>query len=188
MTDVTLPPTPSQTVGPFFGFALPWPDGPYVVPADTPGAIVLTGRVLDGDGAPVTDALVETWQADSDGRFAHPDDPRGPASGGFRGFGRCPTDGEGRYRIVTLKPGRVPGPDGAAQAPHIDVSVFARGLLQRLVTRVYFPDEAEANAADPVLARVDPDRRHTLVARQEEGGYRFDIRLQGADETVFFSI
>jgi protocatechuate 3,4-dioxygenase alpha subunit len=181
--------TPSQTVGPFFAICLPWADGPFVVPEGTPGEIVVHGRVLDGAGEPVPDALVETWQADPDGRFGHPDDPRGPARGGFRGFGRCPTDAQGQWAVVTLKPGSVPGSDGTSQAPHIAVSVFARGLLHRVVTRIYFADEDEANAADPVLAAIeDPARRATLVARREGDGYRFDIHLQGERETVFFAV
>lgn len=190
MTERTiLVATPSQTVGPFFSHALPWPDGSYVVPEDHPGAIRVEGRVYDGVGAPVADALIETWQADADGRFSHPDDPRGAAASGFRGFGRCPTDADGGFFFVTLKPGAVPGPHGHAQAPHIDVSVFARGLLNRLVTRIYFPDEAEANAADPVLASIaDPAARDTLVARPEGDVLRFDIHLQGEHETAFFSI
>ena len=185
--------TPSQTVGPFLAIGLPWPDGPFVVPEDTPGAITITGVVRDGAGDPVTDALVETWQADPDGRFAHPDDPRGPTPGGyhnFRGFGRCPTAPDGSYRIVTLKPGPLPTPDGSFEAPHLDVSVFARGLLDRVVTRVYFPDEPAANAADPVLCSIGaPKRRATLIAVPEpEGQLRFDIFLQGERETVFFDV
>jgi protocatechuate 3,4-dioxygenase, alpha subunit len=185
---VNAPITPSQTVGPFFSHALPWTDGPFVVPEGTPGAIWLRGTVLDGAGDPVPDALVETWQADPDGRFDHPDDPRG-AVADFRGFGRCPTDQAGRWAILTRKPGPVPGPDGTDQAPHVDLSVFARGLLDRVVTRLYFPDEPEANAADPVLAGIaDPDARATLVAEPAADGYRFDIRLQGDRETVFFAV
>ena len=187
--------TPSQTVGPFLGIGLPWPDGPFVVPEGSPGAITITGRVVDGAGQPVSDALVETWQADPDGRFRHPDDPRGaPAEGGlaFRGFGRCPTGPDGSYRIVTLKPGPLPGPGGGTEAPHVDVSVFARGLLDRVVTRIYFPDEAQANAADPVLASIgDPARAATLVARPDPadaGLLCFDIHLQGEHETVFFDV
>ena len=183
--------TPSQTVGPFFSIGLIWPDGPFVVPEGTPGAVWLRGRVTDGAGDPVPDALVETWQADPGGRFDHPDDPRGPApaTAGFRGFGRCPTDQEGRYAILTVKPGSVPGPDGAPQAPHLGMSVFARGLLKRVVTRVYFPDEGTANGSDPVLAGVtDPDARATLVAERTDDGYRFDVRLQGDRETVFFAV
>jgi protocatechuate 3,4-dioxygenase alpha subunit len=187
--------TPSQTVGPFLALGLPWPDGPYVVPEGTDGAIRITGRVLDGAGDPVPDALVETWQAAPDGTFDHPDDPRGagPAwSHGFRGFGRSATDPAGRYFIATVKPGRVQLPDGRPQAPHLDVSVFARGLLDRVVTRIYFPDEQDANEADPVLGTVDGDRRATLIAVQEPGAgpavLRFDIRLQGPKETVFFDV
>lgn len=182
--------TPSQTVGPYLLLGLDWPDGPDVVAQATRGAVWLRGRVFDGAGDPVPDAMVETWQADPKGRFAHPDDPRGSASvAGFRGFGRSATDEQGRWAVRTLKPGRVPAPDGSWQAPHVDVSVFARGLLDRVVTRLYFPDEVEANAADPVLAAItDEDARATLVARPSEDGYVFDIRLQGAGETVFFDV
>jgi protocatechuate 3,4-dioxygenase alpha subunit len=188
---VTAKLTPSQTVGPFLAIGLPWPDGPFVVPEGTPGAITITGVVYDGAGAPVTDALVETWQAGPDGRFDHPDDPRGAAGHGFRGFGRCPTGPDGSYLIVTLKPGPLPSPGGGTEAPHLDVSVFARGLLDRLVTRIYFPDEERANAADPVLAAIgDPARVATLVARPgpEPARLCFDIRLQGDQETVFFDV
>ena len=190
---MTLPLTPSQTAGPFLTIGLIWPDGPYVVPGGTPGAITVGGEVLDGEGRLVTDALVETWQAGPDGRFAHPDDPRGAGvTAGFRGFGRCPTDAAGRYRVTTLRPGRLPAAGGGWEAPHLDVSVFARGLLDRVVTRVYFPDEQAANQADPVLRGIaDPVRRATLIASAEPGppgGFRFDIRLQGERETVFFDV
>lgn len=178
--------TPSQTVGPFFSHALTWLDGPEVVAADEPGAFWLRGTVFDGDGAPVPDALIESWQASADGRFDHPDDPRG-AVPGFRGFGRAATDQDGRWGIRTVKPGRVPGQDGRPQAPHIDLSVFARGLLDRVVTRVYLADEP-SNVEDPVLSSIPEPRRGTLVARLTEGGYVFDIRLQGVGETVFFSV
>ncbi|MFI5839319.1 protocatechuate 3,4-dioxygenase subunit alpha [Catenuloplanes sp. NPDC051500] len=180
--------TPSQTVGPYLSIGLPWPDGPSVVAEGTPGAIRITGTVFDGTGAIVPDALIETWQADPAGGFAHPDDPRGLPGTGFRGFGRCPTDDAGNWAILTLKPGTVPDREGRPQAPHIDVSVLARGLLHRVVTRIYFADEAEANAADPVLATVPAARRSTLVAPLSGDGYRFDIRLQGDHETVFFAI
>jgi protocatechuate 3,4-dioxygenase alpha subunit len=181
--------TPSATVGPYLAIGLTWDDGPHVVEPGTPGAIWLRGAVLDGNGDPVPDALVETWQADPDGRFDHPDDPRGPAARpGFRGFGRSQTVGTGEYAICTLKPGRVPDGEGGLQAPHVDVSVFARGLLDRIVTRIYFADEAEANAEDPVLRSVPEDRRGTLVARPTDDGYRLDIRLQGDGETVFFAV
>ncbi|GAB2787576.1 protocatechuate 3,4-dioxygenase subunit alpha [Amycolatopsis magusensis] len=179
--------TPSQTVGPYLSIGLPWDDGPEVVPEGTPGAIVLRGVIYDGNGVPVPDAMVETWQADADGRFDHPDDPRGRVAG-FRGFGRCPTDEQGRWSIRTVVPGAVPGTGGRTQAPHIDVSVLGRGLLHRVVTRIYFPEHAEANAADEVLASVPEDRRDTLVAVREADGYRFDVRLQGDGETVFFEV
>lgn len=190
-----LPVTPSQTVGPFFAIGLPWSDGPHVVPEGTAGAIVITGRVTDGAGEPVPDALVETWQADSGGWFGHPDDPRQPGpvpspAAACRRFGRCPTDDDGRYRIVTVRPAPLPSGDGATEAPHIDVSVFARGLLDRVVTRIYFPDEPDANAADPVLSSItERPRRDTLIAIADgPGAYRFDIRLQGDGETVFFDV
>jgi protocatechuate 3,4-dioxygenase, alpha subunit len=179
--------TPSQTVGPFFALGLPWEDGPFVVPAGTDGAVRVRGRVFDGAGEPVSDALVETWQADPAGRFPHPDDPRGPATG-FRGFARCPTAESGAWEIVTLKPGPVPGANGALQAPHLAVSLFARGLLDRIVTRIYFGDEPEANATDPVLALLDRDRRATLVAAPADGGYAIDFHLQGDRETAFFRV
>jgi protocatechuate 3,4-dioxygenase alpha subunit len=186
---VTLPPTPSQTIGPFFAVGLLWPDGPDVVAEGTAGAVRIAGRVLDGAGDPVPDALVETWQAGPNGCFAHPDDPRGRGSSGFRGFGRSGTDAEGRWAIRTLKPGPVPAPDGGTEAPHLDVSVFARGLLGRVVTRIYFPDEAEANAADPVLCSIpDPGARARLVAVLDDDGLRFDVHLQGEQETPFLAI
>jgi protocatechuate 3,4-dioxygenase alpha subunit len=182
--------TPSQTVGPFFAIGLPWDAGPLVVPRDAPGAIRIRGTVYDGAGEAVPDALIETWQADPEGRFA--DVHRyGEVSAlsGFRGFGRCGTaNGDGAFELVTVKPGRVPWPAGGWQAPHIDVSVFARGMLDRCVTRIYFADEAQANASDPVLRGVPPERRDTLLARPIDGDYAFDIRLQGPDETVFFAV
>ena len=182
--------TPSQTVGPFLAIGLPWADGPFVVPEGTPGAITITGRVLDEAGDPVPDALVETWQADPEGRFDHPDDPRGAVSG-FRGFGRSATDADGGFMIVTLRPGPLPSQAGGTEAPHLDVSVFARGLLDRVVTRIYFADETEANAADPVLSAIaEPERRETLIATPggEPGVFRFDVRLRGERETVFFDV
>jgi protocatechuate 3,4-dioxygenase alpha subunit len=172
--------TPSQTVGPFFGFALPWADGPAAVPAGTAGAVRIAGRVLDGRGDPVPDALIETWQVA----------PAAPAAR-FRGFARAASDGEGRYAIVTVKPAAVRDATGALHAPHLAVSLFARGLLKRLVTRIYFADEEAANRADPVLARLgDPAARATLIAVAEHDGrgYRFDLRLQGEGETVFFEL
>ena len=189
--------TPSQTVGPFFAYCLT-PRG-YdfselvsndLVTDDTSGErIRIEGRVFDGDGQPVTDAMIEIWQADAQGRYAHPADGRAAPNARFRGFGRAGTDDEGRYGFTTVKPGPVPGPDGRLQAPHINVHVFARGVLRHMMTRIYFADEA-ANEADPILALVPADRRGTLVARRDgQHGlptYVFDIRLQGEDETVFF--
>jgi protocatechuate 3,4-dioxygenase alpha subunit len=161
---VSLPPTPSQTVGPFFSFGLLREPRAQLVRSDAPGAVRLEGRVLDGAGDPVDDALVEIW---------HPD----------IGFGRCGTGAEGRFEFVIAKPGRAEG-----QAPHLAVMVFARGLLRQAMTRIYFPGE-ETNAADPVLSSIpDPDDRATLVAREEAGALRFDIRLQGERQTVFFAV
>ena len=171
---MSAPGTPSQTVGPYLSIGLSWDEGPHVVAAGAAGAVWLRGTIRDGSGKPVPDALVETWQPDPAGRFHPP---------GFRGLGRCPTDDDGRYAIRTVKPGTVEG-----QAPHIDVSVLARGLLHRVVTRIYFADEPAANSADPVLTRVPAARRGTLVADQADDGYRFDITLQGSDETVFFTV
>lgn len=171
-------PTPSQTIGPFFGFALPREGGERVVDPAAPGALRIEGQVVDGGGEPVPDALLEIWQAGPDGRYAD-----------GAGFARCGTDAEGVFHFVTVKPGRVRAPDGRPQAPHLHVTVFARGLLRLLRTRMYFPDEEEANAADPVLAGIDdPPARATLVAREEDGILRFDVRLQGEGETVFFAV
>jgi protocatechuate 3,4-dioxygenase alpha subunit len=187
-----LVPTPSQTAGPFVSIGTEWNSTGLVVPESTPGARSIVGRVTDGAGAPVTDAMLEFWQADPEGRF--PSAPA-PADGSsstppWTGFARALTDGEGSFRLVTLKPGPVPGPSGETQAPHVDISIFARGLLQRLVTRLYFPDEAALNASDPVLSGLgDAALASRLVASREEGNrsLRFDIRLQGDQETVFFA-
>ena len=184
--------TPSQTVGPFFAFSLTPADygypaltGPDLLVEGVVGTpIRIAGRVLDGEGEPVPDAMIEIWQADGNGRYPGPG-----ANTPFKGFGRSETRGPG-FAFRTVKPGRVPGPNGRPQAPHINVSVFARGILRRMFTRLYFADEP-ANEADPVLALVPPDRRQTLIARRDgtvDGLplYVFDIRLQGEDETVFF--
>jgi protocatechuate 3,4-dioxygenase alpha subunit len=179
-----LLPTPSQTVGPYFGMALPWPDGPRVVRDGSPGAFWIRGRVTDGAGEPVSDALIETWQADPEGRFPDGEDD---AQGRFRGFGRCPTDAAGCYGILTVMPGPVRGPEGASQAAHIDVAVFARGLLRQVITRIYFPEDP-ANAVDPVFSSVPKPEQATLLANRTEDGYRFDIRLQGDDATAFFDL
>jgi protocatechuate 3,4-dioxygenase, alpha subunit len=185
-----FPTTPSQTVGPFFAIGMPWEAGPYAVPEDTPGAIRIAGMVYDGAGMPVPDSMIETWQCDPHGHFADLHGYGEPSQlAGFRGFARfAAEDGDGRFEIVTVKPGRLPGLRTAVQAPHIDVSVFARGMLHRCVTRIYFGDETDANAADPVLASVPADRRSTLLAQPVEGGYQFDIHLQGEGETVFFAV
>jgi protocatechuate 3,4-dioxygenase alpha subunit len=182
--------TPSQTVGPYFAIGLPWPEGPHAVPEGTAGAIAITGTVYDGAGVPVPDHLIEIWQADPDGRFADLYDHGGPSElSGFRGFARYGVEvGDGTFEILTVKPGRVATPGGTLQAPHIDVTIMARGMLNRCVTRIYFADEESANAEDPVLARVPADRRGTLLAQPQDGGYRFNIRLQGPGETVFFDV
>ena len=188
--------TPSATVGPYLAIGLTWPDGPWAAEEGVAGGIWLRGRVFDGAGDVVPDAMIETWQADPDGRFPSPDDPRGAvAYPGFRALGRSHTVvPAGEYGILTLKPGRVPDGEGGLQAPHVDVSVFARGLLDRVVTRIYFADEAEANAEDPVLAGLPDDAsRRTLIAQPTADGYALDIHLQscadkGMDETVFFAV
>lgn len=178
--------TPSQTVGPFFHAALPYDAGPRLVAEDDPAAVRLTGRVLDGDGQPVPDALVEIWQAGADGAFA--DRPGVYAEpGGFRGFGRCATDAAGAYDFVTHRPAAVPTADGVPQAPHIAMAVFARGMLRQVVTRVYFADEATTNETDPLLREAGA-RATTLLAHATEDGYRFDVHLQGEQETVFLDI
>jgi protocatechuate 3,4-dioxygenase, alpha subunit len=183
--------TPTQTVGPFLSIGLTWDDGPDVVPPGSPSAIEIVGHLYDGNGAAVPDGLIETWQADSDGHFAHPDDPRegqSLAPVGFRGFGRSATDADGRWHVTTVKPAPLPTPDGSVEAPHLDVSVFARGLLDRVVTRIYFPDETAANRNDPVLSALEPARRASLIARPAGDMLHFDIHLQGPDETVFFDV
>jgi len=182
--------TASQTVGPFFAIGMSWEDSHRLAGERAKGErIAIGGRVLDEAGAPVPDALVELWQADADGHHAHPADAnRARADKAFRGFGRAATDDTGRYRFETVKPGRVAAPDGTMMAPHINVGVFARGLLCRLATRIYFPGDPGLDT-DPVLARVPAARRPTLIARKDRGKenrYRFDIQLGGAAETVFF--
>lgn len=187
--------TGSQTVGPFFFPCLLREDAcrnVLVMPETVGERIRIEGRVLDGDGVPVSDAMVEIWQANVHGRYRHPLD-QGPAAldPSFMGFGRCGTDDNGSYWFETVKPGPVPFSDGRLQAPHICVSVFARGLLNHLVTRLYFADEP-VNVDDPVLHYVPAERQATLLARREMGSdlavYRFDIVLQGVGETVFFNL
>ncbi|CAN5346268.1 protocatechuate 3,4-dioxygenase subunit alpha [soil metagenome] len=206
--------TPSQTVGPFFHYGLPWKGGADLVGTDDMGArpelfpedhyvlnvssprgavsgeaIILEGMVYDADGQPVPDAMIEIWQANAVGRYASPNDNRAALSldEGFIGFGRASTSAEGLYRFKTVLPGAVPGPGNSLQAPHIAVGVFGRGLIKRLATRVYFDGQA-ANETDPILALVPAERRDTLIARQIGDIWRFDIVLQGARETVFFDI
>ena len=191
--------TPSQTVGPYFAYGLtpeqygyPFASiaGPVLATEESEGErIRIEGRVLDGAGAAVSDAMIEIWQADAQGRYAHPADPRG-SNIRVTGFGRVGTgtDPDCRFVFETVKP----GPLGDGQAPHVSLIVFLRGLLSHAYTRLYFADEAAANAADPVLATVPEERRATLIAERDESGagvvYRFDIHLQGDRETVFFDL
>ena len=191
--------TPSQTVGPYFKYGLTpggdyrWTDvfGNDLVTPDVSGErIRIVGTVFDGDGKIVTDSMLEIWQADAQGRFADPQDRRAIPNSAFKGFGRCGTDASGSYSFHTIKPGTVPGPGGKPQAPHILLAVFARGMTQQAMTRIYFEDEA-SNAVDPILALVPTDRRMTLIAKREAGKattYRLDIHLQGDRETVFFDV
>jgi protocatechuate 3,4-dioxygenase alpha subunit len=176
---MSLHATTSQTVGPYLHIGLTWMIIESLAPAGVPGQrVTIRGRVLDGDGKPVNDALVEIWQADGRGQYS---------GKRFRGFGRSATDDNGEFRFRTIKPGRVPGPDGKPQAPHILAVIFMRGQLKHLVSRIYFPDEA-ANAKDAVLALVPKERRGTLIARKtgKPGVLEWNVILQGEDETVFF--
>jgi protocatechuate 3,4-dioxygenase alpha subunit len=161
-------PTPSQTVGPFFGFGLPFDQGSQAVPPGSPGALRIEGQLLDGAGDPVPDGLLEVWHGDQ--------------------FARCRTDTEGAFRFIVTKPSPLPGPGGRTQAPHLNLTVFGRGLLRHLATRIYFPDEQQANAADPILERLDADSRATLVARRDGDILHFDVRLQGDRQTTFFAL
>jgi protocatechuate 3,4-dioxygenase alpha subunit len=193
--------TPFQPVGPYFHVML---DGlgriPRLARDDARGErITIAGVLRDGAGQPVADGMIELWQADAEGRYHHPEDPRmASADPGFWGYGRTDTDDSGSYRFETIKPGRVPAADGRLpagtperhflmQAPHILVSVYAPGILKRCVTRMYFDDDP-ANDADPMLQLVPAHRRHTLLATREGAGYRFDIVLQGENETAFFDV
>lgn len=191
--------TPSQTVGPYFKYGLTpgndyaWNDafGNDLVTPDVSGErIRIVGQVFDGDGKIIPDSMLEIWQADAQGRFADPRDTRAAPNAAFKGFGRCGTDAKGGFEFRTIKPGPVPGPGGKPQAPHILLAVFARGMTQQAITRIYFGDEV-ANAADPILTLVPADRRATLIATREQGDvvtYRFDVHLQGERETVFFDL
>ena len=182
--------TPFQTVGPFFAICLSEDGCANVATDEAVGRhIIIAGTVRDGAGAVVPDALVEIWQANAAGRYAHPDDHQSkPLDPHFTGYGRAPTDDEGRFSIATILPGRVPGPDDTLQAPHLLLSILARGVLTRLVTRVYFGDEP-STVDDPILAMVPASRRDTLIAKSEGGDvYRFNLVLQGDGETVFFDV
>ena len=185
---MTMPTTPSQTIGPFFAIMMPLGSN-ALVDRSAEDAIEILGQIFDDREHPVPDALVEIWQADADGIYAHPADDRFTRSTGFTGFGRCSTDADGRYSFLTMKPGAVRGFDERMQAPHISLAILARGLLKRVTTRVYFPDEEHANANDPAMLAVDQDRRATLVARPAgPARLRFDVRLRGTAETVFFDV
>jgi protocatechuate 3,4-dioxygenase alpha subunit len=182
--------TPFQTLGPFFDFGLVIRDGDAVCqPAAAGKHIAIEGTVRDGAGDVLPDALIEVWQADASGKYRHPDDSQNrPIDPAFDGFGRVATDEHGTFRFKTIVPGRVPGPGGTLQAPHLAIGVLARGLLTRLVTRLYFEDDA-ANAEDAILALVPAARRSTLIAKRvAPDQYRFDIALQGSRETVFFDV
>jgi protocatechuate 3,4-dioxygenase alpha subunit len=180
--------TGSQTVGPYLHIGLTWLNISNIAGKGIAGERVrVQGRLLDGDGQPVSDGLIEIWQANAQGKYAHPEDAqKKPLEKGFRGFGRIPTDAKGGFRFSTIKPGRVPGPGGKPQAPHLVVTVFMRGLLKHLATRMYFPDDP-ANAADPLLKLVPAGRRATLIAKpRARGVLEWNILLQGKGETVFF--
>jgi protocatechuate 3,4-dioxygenase alpha subunit len=182
--------TPFQTVGPFFAICLSEAGCARIATENAIGRhITIEGTVRDGAGAVVPDSLVEIWQANAAGRYAHPDDHQSkPLDPNFNGYGRAPTDDDGRFVIETVMPGRVPGPDATQQAPHLLLGVLARGVLTRLVTRVYFDDEP-STPEDPILSLVPPERRATLIARHMgDDRYSFDLRLQGDGETVFFDV
>jgi protocatechuate 3,4-dioxygenase alpha subunit len=181
--------TPSQTVGPFFSIALERLNRANLAEGNDGERVTIQGCVLDGDGQPVPDAVLEIWQADADGRYHHPEYAGASTNAiPFFGFGRIPTDDQGRFSFTTIKPGSVHGPDGRPQAPHLQISVFMRGLLKQLVTRLYFPDEP-LNASDVVLQLVPESRRITLLAQKtgpKVNALEWNVHLQGANETVFF--
>ncbi|HTQ63037.1 MAG TPA: protocatechuate 3,4-dioxygenase subunit alpha [Candidatus Solibacter sp.] len=189
---MSLHATTWQTVGPFFKIGFSWLYRDNLAGSGVSGERVeISGRILDGDGKPVPDGIIEIWQANSNGKYAHPDDAQEkPIEEGFTGYGRVATDDEGRFHFTTIKPGRVPGPGGKPQAPHLAISVFTRGLLRRLVTRVYFPDEP-SNTEDFALNLVEPARRGTLIAKIIEGEpskLEWNVKMQGEGETVFFDV
>jgi protocatechuate 3,4-dioxygenase, alpha subunit len=187
---MSLQTTSSQTVGPYLHIGLTWLVTENLVGPGVSGEpVTIEGRILDGDGKPVSDALVEIWQANSHGKYAHPDDPQEkPLEAGFKGFGRVPTDDDGRFKFMTIKPGRVAAPGGGLQAPHINVTILMRGMLKQLNSRIYFPGDP-ANAEDAVLRRVPSARRETLIANSaggESNAMQWNVILQGDGETVFF--
>ena len=187
---MNLQATTSQTVGPFFSIGLTrLKKTDLVGPGVSGERVTIVGRVVDGDGQGVPDAMIEIWQANSFGKYAHPeDDQKRPLEPGFQGYGRVLTDEQGGFRFATIKPGAVPGTNGKSQAPHIAVTVFMRGLLRHLFTRIYFPDEP-SNADDFVLNLVESERRATLIAQKnlnEIGTLEWNVILQGLNETVFF--
>jgi len=187
---VSLQTTSSQTIGPYLHIGLTWLVTDNLAGPGVAGEkVMVEGRILDGDGRPVNDAVVEIWQANAHGRYPHPEDAQDkPLEPAFKGFGRVTTDSEGAFRFTTIKPGRVPAPGGGVQAPHLNVTLFTRGLLKHLITRMYFPDDP-ANADDPVLRSVPAARRTTLIASPMAGkssALRWNIVLQGVDETIFF--
>jgi protocatechuate 3,4-dioxygenase, alpha subunit len=180
--------TPSQTTGPFVAISFESTQVENLAPEDVSGErCVIQGRIFDGDGKPVEDAVLETWQANAHGKYAHPEDTREKLlETSFKGFGRVLTNAQGGFRVSTIKPGRVPGPNGTLQAPHLVVIVFMRGLLKHLVTRIYFPDDP-ANADDSILNLVPARRRSTLIARKVGDAHlEWNVVLQGENETVFF--
>jgi len=181
--------TSSQTIGPYLHIGMDWAVNPdFAGPGVAGERISVGGRVVDGDGAPVVDAMLEIWQANAHGRYAHPEDTREiPLDEGFNGWGRVTTDDDGRFRFSTIKPGRVPAATGGLQAPHLNVTIFMRGMLRQLVTRIYFDGEPD-NAQDPVLSSIPPGRRATLVARPAGATLEWNVVLQGANETVFFDV
>ena len=187
--------TASQTVGPFLKIGLVREGQEYVVPKNASGALKVQGRVYDGEGKPVPDAMIEIWQANVHGKYNHPEDlSDAELVKGFNGFGRSCTDEEGCFFFVSVKPGRVAGLGNTLQAPHMAINVFARGMLKQQVTRLYFSDEINANSEDPVLNSIeDVEVRDTLVASKvdDENGmtcYKFNIHLQGEKETAFFDV
>jgi protocatechuate 3,4-dioxygenase, alpha subunit len=189
---MSLQATTSQTVGPFFKIGLEWLYRDNLVVEGVSGErVTIQGRILDGDGLPVPDAIVEIWQANAHGKYDHPEDTQAkPLEPGFNGYGRVPTSAEGIFRFAIIKPGPVPAPNGKEQAPHLVVSVFMRGVLRRLVTRMYFPDDAR-NSGDQILNLVEPARRATLIAKKIAGvsvSLEWNVVLQGPDETVFFDL